>query len=63
MTRILVCGPYTFLMVLLCRPQLMNLVASTLFDLVKNLRAFAGILVVSVVPRSASSFLFCCWRP
>lgn len=28
--------------------QLMALVASTLVDLVKNLRAFAGILVVSV---------------
>lgn len=29
--------------------QLMALVASTLLDLVKNLRAFAGILVVSDV--------------
>ena len=36
--------------------QLMALVASTLVDLVKNLRAFAGILVVSgnIVPCSSS---------
>uniref|UniRef100_A0A8C5APC4 Ion transport domain-containing protein n=1 Tax=Gadus morhua TaxID=8049 RepID=A0A8C5APC4_GADMO len=36
--------------------KLMNLVASTLLDLVKNLRAFAGILVVSVLSHFSSSF-------
>lgn len=35
------------MMVSSCVLQLMALVASTLMDLVKNLRAFAGILVVS----------------
>lgn len=41
-------------------PQLMALVASTLLDLVKNLRAFAGILVVSDL--SALSSIYGFWN-
>lgn len=37
--------------------QLMALVASTLLDLVKNLRAFAGILVVSDVSVGGSAYV------
>uniref|UniRef100_A0A8C3L019 Ion transport domain-containing protein n=1 Tax=Chrysolophus pictus TaxID=9089 RepID=A0A8C3L019_CHRPC len=42
--------------------KFMSLVVTTLLDLVKNLRAFAGILVVSHDPELSSTFsLLCCY--
>lgn len=35
--------------------QLMSLVASTILDLIKNMRAFGGILVVSLATRAGLS--------